>query len=132
MIEIDEGELVDFFGVVPTPQPIEEKEFFGTMAFDIDRADFHLNFSVSTYHPGLSLYLEYRPTAHKLFSVDLPGLRDVRVESLSSGISELLCRTVAAIGTLATEQSELVTHEIMIRVDPVISIRLRTEIDASG
>jgi hypothetical protein len=131
MVEIDESELTNFFGVVQSSQSIEEKDFFGTMVFDVDRGGFHLNFSLSTYHPGLSVYLEYKPTGHKLLSVDLPGLRDIRVESLSSGISELLCRTVAAVGTLATQQSERVVHEIAVRVDPVISIRLRTEIDAT-
>lgn len=131
MIEIDESELTNFFGVVQSSQSVEEKDFFGTMVFDVDRGEFHLNFSLSTYHPGLSVYLEYKPTGQKLLSVALPGLRDIRVESLSSGISELLCRTVAAIGTLTTEQSEQVIHEMMIRVDPVISIRLRTELHSS-
>ena len=127
MIEINENALIEFFGVLPATQPGEEQEFFGTTAFEVDRGDFHLSFSVSKYHPGLSLGLQHKPTGGNLLSVSLHGLLDLKVESAPNGNTELLCRTVGA--SHESEFDENMTQKIMIRIDPAISIRMRTDMN---
>ncbi len=50
-MEYDETELIDFFGVVPQEHDPEEKEFFGSCAFEVRRGNLTLRISFSSTHP---------------------------------------------------------------------------------
>jgi hypothetical protein len=128
MIDIDESELIGFFGVLSTPQPREEQEFFGTTIFDVHQGDLHLSLSVSKYHADLVIYLHHKPANQRLLSLHLPGLQQVRVERLPDSASELRCRAVAYARTSTSERDVAIAHEVTIRLDPAISIRAKTHL----
>ncbi len=68
----DETELIEFFGVLPSEQDPEEKEFFGTTIFDYRQNRYHLSVSFSTYRNDFCLDLN---------DVELPGaILELRVE----------------------------------------------------
>ena len=44
-MKYDETELVEFFGVLPSQQDQQEKDFFGTTIFDYHQSRYHLSVS---------------------------------------------------------------------------------------
>jgi hypothetical protein len=124
MIEANEYDLIEFFGVLPQAQPPEEKEFFGITTFEVKRKDLRLSFSFSTLHPGLSLRLQPEQTGDDLFAVELAGLRDMKVETRDPSSAILLCRTVGTARVLEIDHTNQIIHEVIVRVDPAISVRI--------
>ncbi|MEN8127167.1 MAG: hypothetical protein ABFR90_05090 [Planctomycetota bacterium] len=61
MIDINESDLIEFFETLPTNEPNEEKEFFGSTHFDVNNSGCHLSFDISSNFADLYIDLKQHP-----------------------------------------------------------------------
>lgn len=80
MLNVDENELIEFFGVLPTTQDPEEQEFFGTTIFDIYREDLHLSISYSSHYANMTLYLYAGQSKEAAIEISLENVHDIKVK----------------------------------------------------
>jgi len=117
MLDVDESELVAFFGVLPEEQPAEELEFFGAQLFVKSVGDLRLSYSLS-FNFG-DLVLSLRPAGHDsdALSYRLKGVESTRIESDSSGRSWLRARSGRG-------------DEVAVAVEPTIAVEISGNDDA--
>lgn len=109
MIEINESDLIDFFGVAPEPEPQDEREFFAAPLFIKRVGDLELSVSISAHVRDLRLDLRKVGQEAMVLELVVPGIRAVAIERL--GGRQLLRVTSEARGI------------VELAVEPTISIR---------
>jgi hypothetical protein len=120
-MEYDETELIDFFGVMPAETDPEEKEFFGSCAFEVRRGNLILWISFSATHPP-NVIAELRNSAGEapVVRIDMREATAVRVE----GTPRRLVVLAAAQGGPGSDLR--LEERITISLDP-LSLAIRTE-----
>ena len=95
-MKYDEIELIEFFGVLPTEQNSEEKEFFGTTIFDLAQYNHHLSISFSTYYNDFQLDLRANDLQVPLLELRLEGVEEIAVRRDKANVTPaLLIKTTA-------------------------------------
>src|SRR5262249_28727017 len=117
-----ETDLIEFFGILPSEQPPEEKEFFGSTAFDFQQDGYHLLISFSIYHEDFYLDLKAANIAEPLLALRLEEVDEIRVRR-DKPTSEpvLIVQTRTGKQTIAEEVFEIVE----LKLHPTISIRIK-------
>jgi hypothetical protein len=127
MLEIDETELIDFFGVLPTEQDPEEKELFGTTIFDIHQDGLHLSVSFSAYCDDFSLDLKTEEAENPFLELRLYGVREVKVKRDKPIVNPVLWILVQE----NDEAGESSVQVVCLEVEPKIRIRVRNGSEAA-
>ncbi len=96
MIEIDETDLISFFGVMPEPQPEEEREFFAAPQFIKSAGGITMTFSASANHDDLFLDLALAGSQDHLLEYRLKDVESVVIESDRDGRLWLRARSRSA------------------------------------
>jgi hypothetical protein len=120
-MEYDETELIDFFGVMPEEGDPEEREFFGSCAFEVRRGNLILRISFSATHPP-KVIAELLNSAGDapVVRVDMREAAAVRVEHASRRLVVL----AAAQGAWGSDPRP--EERMVISLDP-LSLTIRTE-----
>ena len=79
MINIDESELIDFFEVLPAKEPKEEKEFFGSLQFDVYSSGYHLSFNVSSHFADLYVELKKDSDEEPVASIIMKDIKEFEI-----------------------------------------------------
>jgi hypothetical protein len=120
-MEYDETALIDFFGVMPEETDPEEKEFFGSCAFEVRRGNLILRISFSATHPPKVIaQLLNSAAGAPVVRVDVREAAAVRVE----GASQKLVVLAAAQGVRGG--APRLEERMAISLDP-LSLVIRTE-----
>ena len=112
MIEIDESDLIDFFGVAPEAEPQEEREFFAAPHFIKRVDDLELSISISSHFRDLRL-----------------DLRKVGQEAL---VLELVVPEISAVATERFDGREILRVTSELRGVVELSVRPTIEIRCDG
>lgn len=118
-MKYDEYELIEFFGVLPTEQEAEEKEFFGSTIFDYHQDKYHLSVSYSIYYDDLCLYLKDTGMEQCLLELQLEGVEEVSVRRDKPASVPVLI--IKARGDVE-DNSEGLMQTVQIALEPNISI----------
>ena len=118
MLEIDETALIEFFGVLPTPQDPDEAEFFGTTIFEISRDGLYLTISFSSHHDDCRLDLRSDPESKAFLEFQLDDVREVEVKR-----DKPTAPPVLHIAAPEKESGGGYGQVVRIEVDPDIRIR---------
>ena len=78
-MNINETELIEFFGVLPEPLPREEKDFFGSSTFAIMKDNLRLVISFSTHHPQIMLELSDINRSVIITTIRLESVSEIRI-----------------------------------------------------
>jgi len=78
-MKYDEAELIEFFGILPSEQDPEEKEFFGTTVFDYHQNRYHLYVSFSVYRNDFYLDLNDVELARTILELRLEGVEEIKI-----------------------------------------------------
>lgn len=78
-LKIDETELIEFFGVLPTEQDPNEQEFFGSTIFDLHQDGLHLTISFSAYFEDCYLDLKTEHAEQPFLEIRFKQVREVKV-----------------------------------------------------
>lgn len=100
MIEVDESDLIEFFGGAPEAEPTEEREFFAAPLFVKAIDGLELRFSLSAQFRDLRLSLRQADRADAALELVVPGVvgisidrdgarRLLRVTSKTHGVTEI-------------------------------------------
>lgn len=116
-MKFDETELIEFFGVLPSQQNPDEKEFFGTTIFDYTQANIRVSLSFSIYYNDLYLTL------------NAAGLEKPLLEIYSENVTEIKVRrdkptSIPMLLIKARSDNEDVIQTIEIHLQPNISVKL--------
>ncbi len=80
-MKFNETELIEFFGVPPLEENPEEKEFFGSSAFEVVRGQVTLRISFSTHSPKVIADLLLLDGDSPIMNVSLYDASKVRVDT---------------------------------------------------
>jgi hypothetical protein len=78
-MKYDETELIEFFGILPSEQDLEEKEFFGTTIFDYRQNNYHLSISFSIYRNDFYLDLKDSALEEPILQLRFERVEEIRV-----------------------------------------------------
>ena len=129
MLEIDETELIEFFGVLPSEQNPEEKEFFGTTIFDVHQDGLHLSISFSLYDDTCYLDLKTEQVEKPLLELRLKQVWEVRVLRDKPNSTPIL--QVKAQGASESKIDAGSVQVIQVRVQPRLHVRVRNWSEAT-
>jgi hypothetical protein len=81
-MEFNETDLIEFFGVVPIKEEPEEKQFFGSSAFQVTQGPWTLSVSFSATHaPMVIADLSHSAEPEPIVHAELRDATAIRVES---------------------------------------------------
>lgn len=123
-MKFDETELIEFFGVLPSEQDSEEKEFFGTTIFDYHQGRYHLAVSFSLYGNDFYLDLKDAELSDSMIELRLERVEEIRVRRDKSASVPVLI--VRAPCNNEGDEKELM-QEIELRLEPNICIKVSNE-----
>lgn len=112
MTDLDETDLIAFFGVLPEEQPAEEREFFGSTAFVVRAGDLELRCDVSLLRRDVFVDMIVRGEATGSFWYRLRGVETARIEPDAAGRSWLRFRSSRG-------------DELGLSVEPDLAVRIR-------
>ena len=119
---IDETEMIEFFGVLPTQQDPQEQEFFGSTAFEVSQNDHHLSVSFSSHFRDFCLSLRANNFQEPVLEFWLEEVEEIRVRRDKPD-------SIPALIVKATEKDEKreirkVTHLVEIVLQPNLRVKL--------
>ncbi|MHC4546099.1 MAG: hypothetical protein ACYTDW_19320 [Planctomycetota bacterium] len=112
-MEVDETQLIEFFGVLPVHEDPEEKEFFGSSMFEITQRDLKLSVSFSSHYEDMSLRLLFEGSQESFMEATIKCLSGIRVQSDPKVLS-VVGKTRGASGS---DPDSVV--RVMITLDPL-------------
>ncbi len=118
-MRIDEYELIEFFGVLPSPQPTEEKDFFGTTLFSVERGEWKLSMSFVEYEDLIVATLTRSGEA--ITEVRISGVTTVRIRRDKANTEPVM--VIAAVED-GRDEPEMVA-EIRVTPSPAIKVHNR-------
>ena len=80
-MEVDETQLIEFFGVLPVSEDPEEKEFFGSTMFKITQHDLKLSVSFSSYYEDMILHLLFKGSQEPFLEATVKCLSGIRIQN---------------------------------------------------
>ena len=112
-MEVDETQLIEFFGVLPVHEDPEEKEFFGSSMFEITQHDLKLSVSFSSYYEDIILHLRFEGSQESVVEATVKHLSGIRIQN-DPKILSVVGKTRGASGS----DPDSVTR-VMITLDPL-------------
>ena len=112
-MEVDETQLIEFFGVLPVHEDPEEKEFFGSSMFEITQHGLKLSVSFSSHYKDMSLHLLFEGSQESFVEATVKCLSGIRIQS-DPKILSVIGKTRGASGN----DPDSVTR-VMISLDPL-------------
>ena len=121
MMTYDEPELIEFFGVLPSEQNPEEKEFFGTTIFDYCQGHYHLSISFSIYRNDFYLDLKDIEISESIIELRLDRVQEIRVRrDKAASMPALIVRARCS----AEDDEKEVIQTTELRLEPNICIKI--------
>ena len=113
-MEFSETDLIEFFGVTPVEENSEEKEFFGSSAFEVVQGPLILRVSFSTHAPMVIADLSNSTEGEPIVHAEVREAVAVRIESSP--------RRLAVLAALPGSQGSDPTlkDRMTISIDPLI------------
>ena len=124
-MKYDETELVEFFGVLPSEQDSEEKEFFGTTIFDYHQNRYHLSVSYSIYWNDFSLYLKDIELEEPIVALQFERVEEIRIRRDKPTSVPVLI--VGARDIVDGNEKQALIRTIQIGLEPSIGMRINNE-----
>lgn len=121
-MKVDQAELIEFFGVLPTPQAPSEQEFFGTTIFDVEQDNHHLSFSYSTTHNDVLIFLQATAPQQKLLEIRLTEVEEIKIRRDKPTSAPVMCIKTRFSPT-ASEYLES-TQTIEISLSPKMMVKV--------
>lgn len=121
-MKYDETELIEFFGLLPSEQDPEEKEFFGTTIFDYHQDRYHLSVSFSIYRNDFYLDLKDVEFEKSILEFRLKRVEEIKVRRDKP--TSLAVLIVSAGSNVEGKEKEERMQTIELTLEPSICIRL--------
>ena len=122
-----EIELIEFFGILPSEQDQEEKEFFGATIFDYHQNSYHLSISVSTYRNDFYLDLKDAEQSEPILELRLERVEEIKVRrDKPPSVPVLLVK--ARCEAEGDEKEELM-RTLQLSLEPNICIRINNKLE---
>lgn len=118
-MKFDETELIEFFGVLPSEQDTEEKEFFGTTIFDYFQESIHLSMSYSIYRNDFYLFLKTKGLEKPLLEIGLQNIVEIKVRK-----DRLISTPTLLVMTTNEEDNENIIQTVEIILEPSINVKI--------
>ena len=124
-MKYDETDLIEFFGVLPSEQEPEEKEFFGTTIFDYYQSRYHLCVSFSIYNNDFYLDLKDVEVAEPMLEIQLERVEEIRVRrDKPTSVPVLIVRT--RCNAEEAEKEELM-QTMQLSLEPKLGIKINNQ-----
>jgi hypothetical protein len=112
MIDVDEADLIAFFGVLPEPQSDGEREFFNAPLFRKCQDGLELHVSISLNLKDLRIDLKYQDGKSSVLRFALLELESVNIAPDAENCPWLRARSHSG-------------NEVAIRVEPAIEVSIQ-------
>jgi hypothetical protein len=122
-LEIDETELIEFFGVLPTEQDPEEQEFFGSTIFHLQQDGLDLRISFSAYFEDCYLDLKTENAEEPFLEVQLKQVREVKLIRDKPDATPIL--RVIALSDIENEVEASSAIVVQMTVQPRLRVIMR-------
>ena len=121
-MKIDQAELIEFFGVLPTSQEPSEQEFFGTTIFDVELDNHHLSFSCSTIYNDVFIFLRDITPQQELLEIRLTEVEEIKIRRDQPMSVPVMC--IKTGNSLTADSHSYPTQTVELSLSPKIMIKV--------